>query len=200
MMMMMMKKVLGAAMLVAIAKSQAFAAEGGQAAVGVGLGATAPASTLSDQVDPSYGIDGFGSWPILGIWNVRVSAGFDRFHSSQPARADCEAHGFDCNNRIGRIDGGLEIAARNSPTRPYGFIEIGAYTFKEEVAVGSFKVSTSQTNLGGGFGGGGRADLGNSWGVGAELAVRWWRQGEDTARETFWYLQPIGFVYYRFLR
>lgn len=191
-----MKTLLGAAVVVTLAASPAFA----QGQAGVGFGWTTPVSKLNDEADPSWLIAGFGSWPVHSIWSLRGSAGYDRFRPAEEDRAVCKAAGLDCMSRIGRVDGGVEIGGRGSKARPYGFAEIGAYNYKEEFAVGGVKVSESTTNLGGGFGFGVRADLGHNMGVGGELPIRWWRQKEEGEKETYWYLEPNGFVYVKFGR
>lgn len=178
-----------------LAASPVFA-QGGQ--IGVGFGATAPVGKLGDEADPGFVIDGFGSWPIHGIFALRASGAYDGLRPAEDDRAACKAAGFDCMNRIGRVDGGVEIGPRESKARPYGFAEIGAYNLKEEAAVGGLKVSESKTHLGGGFGVGLRADLGRRFGVGAEMPIRWWREKEAGERETYWYFEPNGFVYVRF--
>jgi outer membrane protein with beta-barrel domain len=197
-MMAMMKTLVGAAVLVTLAASPVL----GQGLAGGGFGSAAPGSKLGDETDPSWAINGFGSVPLRGIWNVRASGAFDRFRLAREDRDACKAAGFDCHSRIGRIDGGIEITARESKVRPFGFVEIGAYNFKEEAAAlqgtSAVKVSESTTNLGGGFGGGVRAALGPHVGVGTELPLRWWRQKEDGEKETYWYLEPTGFVFVKF--
>jgi hypothetical protein len=194
--------IFGVALLV-LMPSLAFA-QGGSAVVGGSVGATAPASVLGDAVDSSVGMDAFGSWPLRGWVRVRVDAGLDRFQPSQNVRADCIAHGFDCNDRVGHGDAGLEIAApvsrRESAVRPFGFIEIGAYNFAQEVAVGSFRASSSGTHLGGGVGGGVRVILADGWGMGAELSARRWQQGDVTPAQTYWFLEPSALLYYQFRR
>jgi hypothetical protein len=161
---------------------------------------TTPASALGDVADSSTGFDGFGSWPIRGMWSFRADAGVDRFSLSQGGRADCVAHGFECHDRTGHLDAGVEIGARRSSLRPFGFAEIGVYNFKQEGAAGSLKASTSSTNWGGGLGGGVRAPLGPNWGVRAHLSTRWWRQGEGSATQSLWFVEPAAFVYYQFKR
>jgi hypothetical protein len=192
------KEILGVALLV-ITPSVAFA-QGGQMVVGSGLGVAAPASTFGDVADSSTGFQGFGSWPIRGMWSFRADAGFDRFSLTQNASADCVAHGFECHDRLGHADAGLEIAARHSSVRPYGFAEIGVYNFRQEGTVGSLQASASSTNWGGGFGGGVRAALGADWGVGGALSTRWWRQRAPSATQTYWFLEPAAFAYYQFGR
>jgi opacity protein-like surface antigen len=193
--------IFGVALLV-LAPSLVFA-QGGRAIVGAGLGATAPASVLGDAVDSSVGIDAFGSLPLTNRLSFRIGAGLDRFRPSANVRADCSAHGFDCNDRIGYADAGLEIAARESQrdsVRPFGFVEMGAYNFAQEVAVGSFKASNSGTHFGGGIGGGVRVNLTDSWGMGAELSARWWQQRDVNPGQTYWFLEPSALLYYRFRR
>jgi hypothetical protein len=194
--------IFGVALLV-LAPSLAFA-QGERAVVGASLGATAPASVLGDAVDSSVGIDAFGSWPLQSWLNFRVDAGVDRFRPSQNVRADCIAHGFDCNDRISHGDAGLEIAARESKrhagVRPFGFLEMGAYNFAQEIAVGSMKGSSSGTHLGGGVGGGVRFNLTDGWGMGAELSARWWQQGDVSPEQTYWFLEPSALLYNRFRR
>ena len=192
------QEILGVALLV-ITPSVALAQRDG-VVVGGALGVTAPASTLGDRADSSTGFEGFGSWPIRDMWRFRADAGVDRFSRSQNASADCVAHGFECHDRVGHGDAGVEVGARRSSLRPYGFAEIGVYNFKQEAAAGSFAVSSSSTNWGGGFGGGVRAALGANWGAGAQLTTRWWRQGEASATQTFWFLEPAAVAYYQFGR
>ncbi|PYR75977.1 MAG: hypothetical protein DMF86_13870 [Acidobacteria bacterium] len=170
----------------------------GQGAVGAAFGGAAPVGLLHDELDPSFAVSGFGTWPVSGLLSVRVSGAYDGFRPLPDDRAACTAAGFDCRSRIGRLDGGIEIGVHAAKARPYGFFELGAYNFKQEAAVGSTKISESKTNLGGGFGGGVRIDLARNWGVGAELPFRWWQQKEEGVKETYWYVEPGGFVYFRF--
>jgi outer membrane protein with beta-barrel domain len=188
------EQLIGTAMLVLIA-APAFAQRG---EVGVGVGATTPVGTLNDETDPGFVIDGFGSWPIHGMFGVRASGAYDGLRPAEDDRDACKAAGFDCMNRVGRVDGGVEVARRESRARPYGFAEIGAYNVKEEAAVGGAKVSESETHLGGGFGIGLRTDLGRRLGVGGEMPIRWWQEKEAGERETYWYFEPNAFVYVRF--
>jgi hypothetical protein len=196
-----MKHVILGVVLFVLAPSLTFAQDG-RAVVGAGLGATAPASVLGNAVDSGVAIEGFGSWPLNGMVGFRVDAGLNRFRPSPNVRADCSAHGFDCNDRLGHADVGLEIAAResrrHSAVRPFGFAEIGAYNFAQEAASGSFKASSSGTHLGGGVGGGVRAALAGGWGLGGQLSARWWRQSDVSPAQTYWFLEPGAIVYYRF--
>jgi hypothetical protein len=192
------QEILGVALLV-ITPSIAFA-QSGHMLVGGGVSVTAPASTFGDVADSSTGFEGFGSWPIRGMWSFRADAGFDRFSLTQNASTDCVAHGFECHDRVGHADAGVEISARRSSVRPYGFAEIGIYNFKQEGVVGSFQATSSSTNWGGAFGGGARAALGTDWGVGGALSTRWWRQGAASATQSYWFLEPAVFAYYQFGR
>lgn len=197
------QEILGVALLV-IMPSVAFAqrshVQRSHVVVGGGLGVTAPASTLGDVADSSTGIEGFATLPIRGMWSFRADAGLDRFSLSQNARADCIAHGFECHDRVGHADAGIEVGARRSSLRPYGFAEIGVYNFRQEGAAGSFRASATSTNWGAGFGGGVRAALGSNWGVGAQLSTRLWRHGNAGATQTYWFLEPAAVVYHQFGR
>lgn len=110
-----------------------------------------------------------------------MSAAYDRF---RPARED-----RDLCASIGVPAGGVH---------PYGFAEIGAYNFREELLGGRVKISESKTHLGGGFGAGLRVDVGSRWGLGGELPVRWWHEPQSGGHVNYWYLEPNGFVYIRF--
>ena len=193
-----MKKAFVVALFLTLAAAPALAQGTGQGAVGAAFGGAAPVGLLHDELDPSFAVSGFGTWPVSGLLSVRVSGAYDGFRPLPDDRAACTAAGFDCRSRIGRLDGGIEIGVHAAKARPYGFFELGAYNFKQEAAVGSTKISESKTNLGGGFGGGVRIDLARNWGVGADLPFRWWQQKEEGVKETYWYVEPGGFVYFRF--
>lgn len=196
-----MKAILSVAGLLAIAAVPALAAAN-EGFIGGGFGGTIPVNdVLKEEADKSWAADGFGVWRVSGPLHLRVSSAYDRFRPSAEDREACAEIHAKCMSRIGRIDGGVELAPRGDvKVKPFGFAEIGAYNLKSEVAVGGMKTSESKTFLGGGFGGGVRAHVGHNWGVGAELPVRWWREKEDSEKKTYWYLEPNGFVYLRFGR
>ena len=90
-----MKKAFVVALFLTLAAAPALAQGTGQGAVGAAFGGAAPVGLLHDELDPSFAVSGFGTWPVSGLLSVRVSGAYDGFRPLPDDRAACTAAGVE---------------------------------------------------------------------------------------------------------